>query len=58
MMKRKYISPECVVISVRTESLLAASDLYEEIPVNPNNPGTPSVREEPKSHGSLWDQAW
>lgn len=58
MKKRKYLSPECAIIAVRTEVLLVGSSSFEEIPVDPDTPAPPAVREDPKSHGSLWDQTW
>ena len=58
MKKRKYISPDCIAMAVRTESYLTQSSSFEEIPVAPDTPAPPAVRDDPKLHNSLWDQIW
>ena len=52
-MKRNYIKPETIAISLQTEGMVAVST--GEIPVNPD-PGTPATNEK---EADYWgDTAW
>lgn len=56
-MKKKYITPEVVVVATENQPLMAGSDKFKDpVKIDPNNPaGETDVT---SKHHSLWDTSW
>ena len=52
-MKKAYIVPNLELISIESQSMLAAS--IGEVPIDPNNPGTPAAQ---KKEEHFWSYEW
>ena len=52
-MKKTYFAPSVESISIESQSMLAAS--IGEVPIDPNNPGTPAAQ---KKDEDFWSYEW
>ena len=52
-MKKAYIAPSVDSISIESQSMLATS--IGEVPIDPNNPGTPAAQ---KKDEHFWSYEW
>ena len=52
-MKKTYIAPSVDSISIESQSMLATS--IGEVPIDPNNPGTPAAQ---KKDEDFWSYEW
>jgi hypothetical protein len=52
-MKKAYIAPSVDSISIESQSMLATS--IGEVPIDPNNPGTPAAQ---KKDEDFWNSEW